>query len=131
MYPQFDAGNPVGHFVHQTQGKLQLGSWVSPLGEGSAHKGLAGFLAQYHLGQDWLVVLNEIRSLGLEGQRLLAQDGDHVLGQVFGRRINLVGQTLKPTGAGQHIGAGQGYLDGPVGMTLQEGQLVQGQPFLG
>ena len=123
----FNSVNALGYFVHQAQGKLQLGRGIAALRQGGAHKGLAAFLAQHHLGQDGFIVLDKVGPGVAQGDGFLAQDGDHIPGQILRTGIDFIGQTLEPAGTGQHIGAGQGDFDRPVGVLFQESQFIPGQ----
>ena len=111
--------------VHEPYGELQLPGGVAAVGQRSAHERAGALLAEHHLAQDGLVELDEVAALVAQRDDLVSEDGHHVRRQVVGVGVGVVGETLEPDGAGQHVGAGQRHLDLAVRVLAHESQLVE------
>ena len=123
----WEAGDDV---VEEACGEIKLGGRGQLFAEGPAHEGaVAAWGAEYDLGENWLVELDEGCAGCEEKVELFSEDTYDVLGEVFTGLVGEVGEAVEPHGAGEEVGAGEGDLDGPVGALGGEFKLVKSERF--
>ena len=124
-----DAIDAAGDIVHESEGADHFGLGVAGGGgHGGAHEGaLLDLGAEHNVGEDGFIELDEFAASVAEGDKFLAEDVDEVSGEADHGGVGGVGDALDPHGAGEQVGAGEGDLDGTVGVFLEEEVFVEGE----